>query len=238
MKSKLILLFTAVLSVVLVAGFSSMEVQAEEVTPEASCKAYIEDLVEDGIDMGSFWENYLEECWLRTSVEGSSCYPAYEVWDVRYYFDGLEQKWEWESKGCVARYNRPKDSFRDPSSGFHYINKPAAGTFEYGWNTCDGLCRIAVHTMTYRALELLEEAPARVLGKAYIQILDGSGNVDYGEFTFCMPAKGARSPVFYRLGAGHQWYPILNGHWEINLYCMQGEMSGNYILVDMFYRPD
>lgn len=240
MKKKFFMLLTVILGVVLIAGLVTLEARAaeeEDPTPEEDCKAMIKDLVDDGIDMGSFWENYLEECWLRTSVEGSSCYPAFEVWEPNYYFIGLEEHWEWNSLGCVARYNHPRDVFKDPSYGFHYINKPSAGTFEYEWRTCAGVCRIEVHALIPKASEKLEEAPGRVLGKGYIQILDGFGNVDYGDFTFCLPAKGAKSPAFFRFGAGRQWHPVLGGHWDINLYCMRGDASGNYILVDLFYPP-
>lgn len=240
MKRKIILLLTVILGVVLLAGLVSFEARAaeeEEPTPEEVCREAIKDLVDAGIDMGSFWEEDLDECWLRTSVEGSSCYPAFEVWEVNYYFIDSVQYWEWDSLGCIARYNHPTDSFKDPSYGFHYLNKPSGGTFEYEPRTCAGLCRIAVHALTIHAKEMLEEAPGRVLGKGYIQILDAFGQVDYGDFTFCLPAKGAKNPAFFRLGAGRQWYQITNGHWDINLYCMRGDMSGNYILVDLFYKP-
>ena len=237
MKTQKLMLFLAALGVVVLAGLVSLDAKADDVTPEEDCKAAIDDLVEAGIDMGSFWEEDLNECWVRTSVEGSSCYPGYEVWYVQYITVGSSTYWDWESYGCVARYNRPTDVIKDPSYGFHYINKTAAGTFEYEPRTCSVKCRIAVHSLTLHATEMLEEAPGRVLGKAFIQIYDEFGNAGLGDFTFCLPAKGAKSPTFFRLGAYQQWYPVTNGHWELNLYCMQGEMSGNYILVDAAYNP-
>ena len=239
MKFKKLFVLFALLVVVFSAGFFTTEVFAadeEPKTPEESCLEMIESLEDMNINMGSFWEHDLNECWLRTSVEGSTCYPGYEVWYPVYFWVGLDLYFTWDSYGCIARYNRPNDFFKDPSMGFHVLNN-GPGTFEYEWRTCTYLCRLNAHGLTERATELLEEAPGKVLDKTYIQIFDEFGKAGFGDFTFCLPAKGAKNPTWFRLGAYHQWYPIIGGHWEINTYCMQGEMSGNYILVDMAYPP-
>lgn len=238
MKVRKLSVIFALLGVILASGFLTAEVQAadeEPITPGESCHEMIKILQESKIDMGSFWEEDLNECWLRTSVEGSTCYPGYEVYYPVYFFVGLDLFWTWESYGCVARYNRPNDFFKDPSMGFHVLNN-GPGTFEYEWRTCAYLCRINAHGLTERATELLEEAPGRILEKTYLQIFDEFGKAGFGDFTFCLPAKGAKMPTYFRLGAGNQWVQIIGGHWDINMYCMQGEMSGNYILVDMYYK--
>lgn len=238
MKFKRTLIIIAILGAVLAAGFFSAEVQAEPISeediliiisPKESCQLTIDMLVEAGIDRGSFWDSEHRECWLRTNVEGSTCYPAYEVWGVEGYKDGDILIWHWVERGCVLHYHRPEVTIVDPLMGTHMF--PNGGKFKHEPLTCEGRCRIAVYALTDAAKRALGDAPGAVIGRAYIQIFDEFGDVDYGEFTFCLPHFARENLAFYRLGGGNQW-TYLGGYHDGRNFCMSGTMSGNYILVD------
>jgi len=117
----------------------------------------------------------------------------------------------------------------DPERGSEQLGQGAG--FGYEAQTCDGRCRIAQSALTGVGKRALGSAPGQVIGKTYVQIFDQSGNLDYGEFSLCLPAKGADAPAFYRLGGGNTW-TYMGGYWRGNQFCMSGTMSGNYILVD------
>ena len=127
--------------------------------------------------------------------------------------------------GCVDLRNL---GITSPTGGYEYL---FPSTFTYDPGTCEGRCRVVTTTITGDAKAALGDLPGKVIGKAYVQILDLEGNPTTGNFKLCLKAKNAKNPAFFRYtSSGWQYF---GGYPSGKKFCMNGYMSGNYVLVDI-----
>lgn len=156
-------------------------------------------------------------CYIRSDTwPFNTCHPKWDIWHAV----GNVAWWV----GCVDLRNASISSYPGSSVDLY------GSDFSYDPGTCDGLCRVITTGLTHKAKAALGSLPGKVLGKAYVQVLDDDGNPTTGPFKLCFKVKKAKNPAFFRFTGGSWAY--YGGFWSGKKYCMYGNTSGNYVLVD------
>lgn len=235
MKRNLLFSSLTVMIVLIAVGLSAIPAQAQSIylTPAEEC--YMDMIFSLGsFDRGSFWDSGTQRCYIRYSDGmgmNSICYPGFNTFQAVTLTAASPRNsgsvWFWDYMGCTT-FDGHGNLIIDPNKGNADLGGGA--TFGYEADTCDGKCQISRYGLTPPAKNALGNLPGKVIGKSYIQIRDKSGDLDFGEFTFCLPAKNAKNPAFYRYTGNGNW-SYKGGWWKGDQFCMFGTMSGNYVLI-------
>jgi len=248
MKKNYGIVLAAIFIGLLVTGVSVGDAEArQQFSPGEECALEISSFSK--MDQGSFFDPETQRCYIRyfynsnNSTKGNyfgkqnSCYPDFNVRQAVWTNNIFDIKsktnlpWFWQELGCMGGPSNQSDNvIKDPLRGNH--DTGAGGSFGYEAQTCAGACRIDQHALTGKAKNALGALDGKVVGKTYVQIKDKNGTLDYGNFTLCLQAMGAKNPAFFRYGGGNTW-SYMGGYLKGAQFCMVGTMSGNYVLVDM-----
>ena len=236
MKKGIILFAGVLVFVLLFAGFSTKDAKAVFFwTPQSACE---DALSTPGYNFfpGGGYDTVRERCLLGWEHEATGaknhCHPKLDVWQSVWGMPSINSDrdgktasfWCYEFVGCTG------DFIKDPNQGSAKLGGGVQFNYERG--TCGNGCNITKFGVTAPAKRALGSLDGKVMNKSYVQIKDDNGALVSGEFSLCFYAKGAKNPNFFRWAGGNTWTPM-GGFWEGNNFCMNGNYSGNYVMVDL-----
>ncbi|MBN2043733.1 MAG: hypothetical protein JW757_01835 [Anaerolineales bacterium] len=238
MKKGLIIFAGMMAFGLLFAGFSTSDARAVSITtPQESCQFALNT---PGFTFlpGSHYNAANEQCILGWTYEKDGytnyCYPQLDIYQVVWGEmpivgdkNGLPTtSWYWEFVGCAGSGH----FIKDPNQGS--ANLGNGYEFNYERETCANGCNVTKFGITAPAKRALGSLSGTVVNKTYVQIRDDDGMPVSGEFSLCFYAKGAENPHFFRWAGGDNW-THMGGFWKGDNFCMGGNYSGNYVLVEM-----